>query len=214
LKTSEYRNLKGGGLYEPEEPNPMLGFRGCSRYLRDEKVFNLELEAIKMVRNKMNFKNLWVMLPFVRTVDELRQVKKHMASLGIFRSPSFQLWIMVELPANVILLDDFIKVGIDGVSVGTNDLTMLVLGTDRDNSEVAQIFDERNEAVLWCLERVLKICKKHKITSSICGQAPSVYPEITEFLVKLGITSLSVNADVISRTREIVYEAERKVLVR
>jgi pyruvate,water dikinase len=167
-----------------------------------------------MVRNKMNFKNLWVMLPFVRTVDELRQVKKHIASLGIFRSPSFQLWIMVELPANVILLNDFIKVGIDGVSVGTNDLTMLVLGTDRDNSEVAQIFDERNEAVLWCLERVLKICKKHKITSSICGQAPSVYPEITEFLVKLGITSLSVNADVISRTREIVYEAERKVLVR
>jgi len=214
FKTSEYRNLKGGSLYEPEEPNPMLGFRGCSRYLRDEKVFNLELEAIKMVRNKMNFKNLWVMLPFVRTVDELRQVKKHIASLGIFRSPSFQLWIMVELPANVILLNDFIKVGIDGVSVGTNDLTMLVLGTDRDNSEVAQIFDERNEAVLWCLERVLKICKKHKITSSICGQAPSVYPEITEFLVKLGITSLSVNADVISRTREIVYEAERKVLVR
>ncbi len=212
LKTNEYRNLKGGSVYEPMEPNPMLGFRGCSRYIRDERIFNLELKAIKKVRNKMRLNNLWVMLPFVRTVEELRQVKKIIASSGIFRSPSFKLWIMVELPVNVILLDEFIKVGVDGVSVGTNDLTMLVLGTDRDNSEVAQVFDERNKAVVWCLERVVKTCKKHKITSSICGQAPSVYPEITELLVRLGITSISVNPDAITASRELVYETEKRLV--
>jgi pyruvate,water dikinase len=212
LKTNEYRNLRGGNVYEPIESNPMLGFRGCSRYIADEKVFELELEAIKAVRHKMNLNNLWLMLPFVRTVEELIHVKKIIASAGIFRSPSFQLWIMVEIPSNVILLQDFIKVGIDGVSVGSNDLTMLILGADRDNSEVANVFDERNKAVLWCLERVVKTCKKYKITSSICGQAPSVYPEITEFLVKLGITSISVNPDAILKTRELVYDAEKRLI--
>src|SRR3989344_9273169 len=121
----------GGKEFEPEEPNPMLGYRGAFRYVHDPEVFKLELEAIKMVRNKKGFKNLWLMLPFVRTVKELEEVKKIISVENLHRSPSFKLWMMVEIPSNVILLDKFIEVGIDGVSIGSNDLTMLLLGTDR-----------------------------------------------------------------------------------
>lgn len=210
FKTNEYRNLKGGSLYEPEEPNPMLGYRGAYRYLHDPRVFKMEIEAIKKVRYKHNLKNLHLMLPFVRSVKELISVKKLMSSFGLTRSSNFKLWMMVEIPANVILLDEFIEAGIDGVSIGSNDLTMLILGIDRDNSEVAPIFDERNEAVLWALEKTIKTASKHKITSSICGQAPSDYPDLTEKLIDWGITSISVNPDVIDKTREIVYQAEHK----
>ncbi|KKS74486.1 MAG: Phosphoenolpyruvate synthase, partial [Candidatus Gottesmanbacteria bacterium GW2011_GWC2_42_8] len=137
FKTNEYRNLIGGKDYEPEEPNPMLGYRGAYRYMSDPEVFNLELETIKMVRNKHGLKNLWLMLPFVRTVRELTEVKKIIAGSGLSRSASFKLWMMVEIPSNVILLDKFCEAGIDGVSIGSNDLTMLILGTDRDNTEVS-----------------------------------------------------------------------------
>ncbi|KKQ58093.1 MAG: phosphoenolpyruvate synthase, pyruvate, water dikinase, partial [Microgenomates group bacterium GW2011_GWC1_38_14] len=147
FKTNEYRNLIGGREFEPEEPNPMLGYRGAFRYINDPEVFELELEAIKVVRNKKGLKNLWLMIPFVRTTQELAEVKKIISASELHRSPSFKLWMMAEIPANVILLDEFLDVGVDGVSIGTNDLTMLLLGTDRDNSEVAKEFDERNEAV-------------------------------------------------------------------
>lgn len=212
FKTNEYRALKGGEKYEPEESNPMLGFRGAYRYVKTPDVFNLELEAIKKVRNKKGYKNLHLMIPFVSTVDELVEVKKLVAASGLYRSSQFKLWMMVEIPANVILLEDFIDVGIDGVSIGSNDLTMLVLGIDRDNSEVAPNFDERNPAVLWALERTIKTCVKKGITCGICGQAPSQYPELVEKLVKWGITSISVNPDAIGRTREIVYQCEKKAV--
>lgn len=208
FKTNEYRHLTGGKTFEPEEENPMLGYRGAFRYVADEAVFDLELEAIKKVRDKAGFKNLWLMIPFVRTVPELVKVKRIVASHGLSRSPSFKLWMMVEIPSNVILLEDFIKVGIDGVSVGTNDLTMLILGVDRDNQEVAPIYDERDPAVSWALERIIKIANQLKITSSVCGQAPSVYPDLTQKLVEWGITSVSVSPDAIEQTREIVYQAE------
>ncbi len=211
FKTNEYRALKGGDKYEPEESNPMLGFRGAYRYIKTPEVFNLELEAIKKVRNKMGLKNLNLMIPFVSTVDELVEVKKLVAASGLYRSSQFKLWMMVEIPANVILLEDFIDVGIDGVSIGSNDLTMLILGIDRDNSEVAPQFNERNPAVLWALERTIKTCAKKGITCGICGQAPSEYPELVEKLVQWGITSISVNPDAIARTREIVYHSEQKL---
>jgi pyruvate,water dikinase len=210
FKTNEYRNLIGGKAYEPEEANPMLGFRGAYRYIKDESVFELEIEAIKKVRHKYGFKNLWLMLPFVRKVKELEEVKKIIASCGLMRSPSFKLWMMVEIPSNVILLEDFIAAGIDGVSIGTNDLTMLLLGIDRDNDQVALEFDERNKAVLWALEKIITTAQKHKITSSVCGQAPSEYPDLTEKLVHWGITSVSVSPDMIDKTRNIVYRAEKK----
>src|SRR3989344_2531371 len=207
FKTNEYRNLIGGKAYEPEEEEPPMGFRGAFRYVADEAVFDMEIEAIKHVRNKMGFKNLYMMIPFVRTVEELLKVKRIIASHGLTRSPSFKLWMMVEIPSNVILLNDFIDAGIDGISVGTNDLTMLILGVDRDSEAVAPAYDERNPAVLWALERIITTANKRGITSSVCGQAPSVYPDLTQKLVEWGITSVSISPDMIERTREIVYQA-------
>ncbi len=125
------------------------------------------------------------------------------------RSETFKLYMMVEIPSNVILLEDFIKEGIDGVSIGSNDLTMLILGIDRDNDEVAVEFDERNDAVLWALEKIVRTCKKHKITASICGQAPSTYPDLVEKLVEWGITSISVSPDAVDTTRNSVYKIEK-----
>ncbi len=212
FKTNEFRNLKGGEKYEPKEENPMLGFRGAARYIADPRVFELELEAIKMVRNKMGLKNLYLMIPFVRSPKELLEVKKLVTSSGLFRSPTFKFWLMVELPTNVILIDQYIDVGIDGISFGSNDLTMLILGVDRDNSEVAKNFYEMDDAVLWAFERVIKACNKRGVTSSMCGQAPSDYPELVDKLVRWGITSISVNIDAAERVRETVYEAEKKLV--
>jgi pyruvate,water dikinase len=210
FKTNEYRSLKGGTAFEPEEPNPMLGFRGAARYIADPRVFELELEAIKTVRNKMGHKNLHMMIPFVRTPKELMDVKKIIAASGLTRSAAFKLWLMVEIPTNVIRIEEFLDAGIDGVSIGSNDLTMLMLGTDRDNSEVAHDFSELDPTLLWAFEHVIAACNKRGVTSSMCGQAPSDYPELVEKLVSWGITSVSVNADAIDLVRETVYEAENR----
>lgn len=212
FKTNEYRNLVGGKDYEPLEPNPMLGYRGAYRYIADPQVFKLELEAIRRVREDMNLKNLNLMIPFVRTVKELELVKKIISDFGLRRSPSFKLWMMVEIPSNVVLLDRFIEQGIDGISIGSNDLTMLMLGTDRDNSEVAREYDELDDSVLWALEHAVKTAHKYGITASICGQAPSLYPQLVEKLITWGITSVSVSPDVIEKTRKIVYDCEQKLL--
>ncbi|MBI2913602.1 MAG: phosphoenolpyruvate synthase, partial [Chloroflexi bacterium] len=206
FKTNEYRNLKGGEKYEPEEENPMIGFRGASRYVRDEEAFKLEIEAIKRVRRE--YPNLWVMIPFVRTPEELAEVKAVLEREGLARSQEFKLWMMAEVPSNVFLLDKFIDVGIDGISIGSNDLTQLILGIDRDNARFATEFDERNEAVMIALERLIRGAKERGITVSICGQAPSDYPEFTRRLVEWGITSVSVNPDVIDKAREIIAQAE------
>ncbi len=210
FKTNEYRHLKWGKLYEPEEPNPLMGFRGASRYIQSQDVFNMELEAIKMVRNKYGYKNIWLMIPFVRTPHELIEVKKIVSQNGLTRSPSFKFFMMAEIPSNVILLDKFIDVGIDGISIGSNDLTMLTLGLDRDNSEVAPTFNELDPAVMWSLKRLITKSRKRGISCSICGQAPSNYPELVEKLVRWGATSISVSPDAIDATREIVAAAEKK----
>lgn len=212
FKTSEYRNLVGGKKYEAEEQNPFLGFRGALRYVSDAEVFRLELKALKKVKNKMGFRNLILMIPFVRTVEELQAVKSLLVEEGLRRSGIFKLWMMVEVPSNVILLEEFAKVGIDGVSIGSNDLTMLALGVDRDNERISKDFNELNPAVLWMLEQTVKKCRRLKITSSICGQSPSDYPELVKKLVKWGITSVSVNSDVINQTRQVIYEAETEIV--
>ncbi len=209
FKTNEYRSLPGGEKWEPIEPNPMLGFRGAYRYISNPEVFNLELQAIKKVREKYN--NLWLMIPFVRSPEELQKVRKLVAVEGLFESTTFKFWMMVEIPVNVILIDEFIKVGIDGVSVGSNDLTMLITGTDRDNAEVSSAFNERSAAVLWSLRRVIKHCKKAGVTTSICGQAPSTYPELVKKLVKYGITSMSINPDAVNGVRKTIMEAEKEI---
>jgi len=209
FKSNEYAALKGGAKYEQSEENPMIGYRGASRYITDIETFKLELAAIKKVREK--YDNLWVMIPFVRTVSEMERTVKIMAEEGLKRSPTFKLWMMCEVPSNVILLDKFIAVGIDGISIGSNDLTQLTLGIDRDSAKLAASFDERNEAVMISIEKVVKTCKKLGVTCSICGQAPSVYPEITQKLVEWGVTSVSVSPDMIDVTRDIIAAAEAKL---
>lgn len=212
FKTNEYRALKGGEKYENMEENPMLGYRGASRYITDQETYKLELAAIKKVREQ--YDNLWVMVPFVRTVKELQNVVDIMKANGLERSETFKVWMMAEIPANVILLEKFLAVGIDGVSIGSNDLTQLTLGVDRDNEKLADVFDERNDAVLASLEKLVTGCKKAGVTCSICGQAPSVYPELTEKLVSWGITSVSVSPDMIDHTRELIADVEKKLNVK
>ncbi len=209
FKSNEYKALKGGEKFEQDEENPMIGYRGASRYITDIETFKLELAAIKKVREK--YDNLWVMIPFVRTVTEMASTIKIMEGEGLKRSANFKLWMMCEVPSNVILLDEFIATGIDGISIGSNDLTQLTLGIDRDSAKLAASFDERNEAVMISIEKVVKTCKAKGVTCSICGQAPSVYPEITQKLVEWGITSVSVSPDMIDVTRDIIAEAEAKL---
>ena len=212
FKTNEYRDLKGGEKYEEVEENPMIGYRGASRYITDIDTFKLELEAIKRVRKE--YKNLWVMIPFVRTVNELAQTLEIMEAEGLKRTKDFKIWMMVEVPSNIILLDKFIDAGIDGISIGSNDLTQLTLGIDRDSARLAGEFDEQDEAVMISLERAIKVAKSMGVTSSICGQAPSEYPELTEKLVEWGITSVSVSPDMIGTTREIIAKAEARLNIR
>ena len=209
FKTNEYRSLEGGKHWEPQESNPMLGFRGAYRYISDPEVFNLELQAIKEVRQK--YPNLQIMIPFVRSPEELRRVRRLVQSAGLFDDPHFKFWMMVEIPVNIIMIEEFIKVGIDGISIGSNDLTMLIQGTDRDNATVATEFNEMSPEVLWAIKKVIKACNKAGVTSSICGQAASTYNEMIEVLVKAGITSISVNPDAVTRVRSMIHEAEKNI---
>lgn len=208
FKTNEYKHLKGGEQYELKEENPMLGFRGALRYIKNPEVFLLELEALKKIRIK-GFKNLHLMIPFLRTPWELIEIKELVKKSGLLDDPEFKLLIMVEVPSCALNLEEFIKIGVHGVSIGTNDLTMMLLGVDRDNEEVAQIYDERSPVVVNTLENIVKTCTKYGITSSICGQAASDYPEIVEKLVEAGITSVSINPDAVNRTRELIYGIEK-----
>jgi len=210
FKTNEYRNLKGGALYEPKEANPMLGFRGASRYIADPQVFSMELDALKQLHEE-GFDNMHLMIPFVRVPWELVRIREIIRDHGLLGYPNFKLWIMVEVPAAAIMLQEFIDLGIDGVSIGTNDLTMMLLGVDRDSAEVANIYDERHPAVVSVLEHIVETCVDAGITCSICGQAASDYPEIVEALVRKGITSVSVAPDAVNRTRVLIHDIEKKI---
>lgn len=213
FKTNEYRGLKGGEEFEPEEDNPMIGYRGCFRYLKDPEEFGLELEAIKRVRK--NYNNLHLMIPFVRRTDEFLKVRKIVEDSGLSKQndPDFKLWIMVEVPSAVIEIDKYCEMGIDGVSIGSNDLTQLTLGLDRDSSTVAELFDERYPAVQWMIKRTVEVCAKYGVTCSICGQAPSVYPEVAQKMVEYGATSISVSPDVVDSTRRLIAAVEEKIVL-
>lgn len=213
FKTNEYRHLKGGERFEPKEENPMIGYRGASRYIADPEEFKLELAAIKKVWS-MGYHNLHLMIPFVRVPYELIRIKEIMREEGMFSLPGFKLWIMVEVPNCAFQIEEFLKIGIDGISIGTNDLTMMLLGVDRDNQEVARIYDERNPLIPQVLEYVITTAVKHGVTASICGQAASDYPDLVEKLVRSGITSVSVNPDAIERTRELIYHIEQNILTK
>ena len=216
FKTNEYRDMPGGEEYEPEEDNPMIGWRGCSRYVKKEfeEAFRLEVRAILKVRNEMNLKNLWVMLPFVRTVEECKKIIAMMKEEGLERSRDFKLWLMAELPCNIFMAEEFAEL-VDGFSIGSNDLTQLIMGADRDSDILAQMgyFDERNEAILRAIAHLIKVAHSKGKTVSICGQAPSVYPEFTEFLVRNGIDSISLNPDTVVATTKMIAAVEKKIMM-
>lgn len=216
FKSNEYANLIGGKEYEPQESNPMIGYRGASRYYSKEflAAFKLECQAIKLVRDKMKLNNLKVMVPFCRTVEEGERVLEIMEKNGLKRGDNgLEIYVMAEIPANVILADKFSKI-FDGFSIGSNDLTQLTLGIDRDSGgtlEIAGCSDERNEAVKVLLRDMIKSAKRSKRKVGICGQGPSDFPELVEFLVEQGIDSMSLTPDSAIATTIAVYETEKKL---
>lgn len=214
FKSSEYRNLKGGDKYEPHEPADLLGWRGASRYYDPKYIeaFKLELAAVKKVRNEFGLKNLNVMIPFVRTVDEAEKVTTIMRNEGLVRGADFKVYMMAEIPTNIILADQFNQF-VDGYSIGSNDLAMLILGCDRNNDTVAHLFDERNLAVKRAIRHLIKTAHKDGKTVSICGQAPSEYPEFTNFLIQSGIDYVSVNPDMVKETKRNVAHFEQRIML-
>ena len=217
FKTNEYAKLEGGAEYEPEEPNPMIGWRGASRYISPqfEPAFRLELRAIRSL-HEQGLKNVWVMVPFVRTVWEAEKTIAIMEDEGLRPGRDFQVWAMAEVPSIVVLADQFNKY-FQGYSIGSNDLTQLTLGVDRDSSALPAIdpryFDERDLAVKRMIQHLIKVAHRDGRTVSICGQAPSVYPDFTEFLVRCGIDSVSVNPDAVIETRRLVARIERRLVL-
>lgn len=202
FKTNEYANLIGGDLYEPKESNPMIGWRGASRYYdpKFRPAFDLECQAIKKVRNNMGFTNVKVMIPFCRTLEEGRKVIKILKQNGLVQGKNgLEVYVMVEIPSNVILVDKFAQI-FDGFSIGSNDLTQLTLGLDRDSELISHIADERNEAVKILLKQAIRIAKQKKIKIGICGQAPSDFPDMAKFLMKEKIDSMSLNPDTVIKT--------------
>ncbi|MEE2953938.1 MAG: phosphoenolpyruvate synthase [Bacteroidota bacterium] len=212
FKSNEYYNLLGGEYFEPNEENPMIGWRGASRYYSDkyEYAFGMECKAIKRVREKMGLKNVTIMIPFCRTVKELKKVYKVMKKYGLQRGKDgLQVYLMAELPSNIIMAEEFAQ-HIDGFSIGSNDLTQLTLGLDRDSSLVAHIYDERNEAVKYSISNLIKAAKKTKTKVGICGQGPSDYPDFAQFLVEEGINTISVTPDSMLKTIIAINKIETK----
>ncbi len=216
FKTNEYRELKGGEKYEIVEANPMLGWRGCSRYISEwyEPAFRLECQAIKKCRKEYGLKNVWVMLPVVRTLWETRKCLEIMRQEGLERGTDFQVWFMAETPSIVILADEFSKL-CDGFSIGSNDLTQGILMIDRDSERLGQMgyFDERDAAVKRIISQLISVAHENGVTVSICGEGPSNLPDFAEFLVRAGIDSISVNNDAIVSTKKLVASVEQKLLL-
>jgi len=202
FKSNEYANLIGGEQFEPDEENPMIGFRGASRYISEDfrDCFELECRAMKKVREQLGLNNVWLMIPFVRTVEEARQVSEIMADFGLKRGDQgLKLVMMCELPSNALLADQFLEY-FDGFSIGSNDMTQLTLGLDRDSGLIAHLFDERNEAVLKMLEMAIDACRKQGKYVGICGQGPSDHPDLALWLMEKGISSVSLTPDSVLET--------------
>jgi pyruvate,water dikinase len=211
FRTNEFRGLVGGEAYEPDEHNPMIGYRGCYRYVKEPDVFALELQALARVREQSP--NVHVMIPFVRTRWELEECLSLVDASPLGRQRGLHRWVMAEVPSVVHWLPEYIGMGVDGVSIGSNDLTQLVLGVDRDSDICAELFDESDPAVLDAIGQIISTARKFGITSSLCGQAPSTKPAFAEHLVRMGITSVSVNPDALGAARRTIAAAERRLLL-
>ena len=213
FKSNEYANLIGGSEFEPVEDNPMIGFRGASRYYDEDyqEGFCLECLAMKKVRDEMGLNNVKLMVPFCRTVEEGRLVIAEMRKHGLIQGQNgLEIYVMCEVPSNVIMADEFSEI-FDGFSIGSNDLTQLVLGLDRDSEKVSHIFDERNPAVKRMVQSVIEKVKQNGKKIGICGQAPSDYPEFAEFLVRCGIDSISLNPDTVIKTTDRILQVEKEL---
>lgn len=206
LKTNEYRNLEGGEEFEHVENNPMLGWRGASRYISEKyyEIFRMECRVIKRVRESWN--NVWVMIPFIRTIWEAKKCLQLMKGEGLKREKSFEVWLMAEVPSVALTIDEFNKLPIDGYSIGSNDLCQFVLGVDRDNTTLFKMgyFNERDPAVMKAMEMIVEGAHRGAKTCSICGESVSNYPEVVKRLVKLKIDSISVNPDAVAKSRDII----------
>lgn len=211
FRTNEFRALEGGAEHEPREENPMIGFRGCYRYIRDPELFDVELDVLARVREQ--HPNVHPMIPFVRTLWELEACLERMDRHGLGRQRGLQKWIMAEVPSVVYRIPDYAKLGIYGVSIGSNDLTQLMLGVDRDSETCVELFDEADDAVLWAIGEIIRKAHEHGLKASLCGQAPTNRPEIAEHLVRLGIDSISVTPDAVLAARQVIAAAERRLML-
>ena len=211
FRSNEFRALAGGEIYEPHEENPMIGYRGCYRYIKDPETFALELEVIARVREQ--WPNLHLMIPFVRTAWEVEACLEAIDASPLGSHRGLKRWVMAEVPSIIPRLPDYAALGIDGVSIGSNDLTQLMLGVDRDSEVLAELFDSSDRAVLWAIEQIIRGCRANGLTSSFCGLAPSADPEFAEHLVRFGIDSISVDTDAVPRARAVIAAAERRLVV-
>ena len=212
FRTNEFRGLEGGDKYEPDEANPMIGFRGALRYMLEPDLLKLELDAVRRVWDT-GHTNFHVMIPFVRTPRELVAAREVAEHAGLMSRPGFELWVMAEVPSVLFHLPRYAELGVAGISIGSNDLTQLMLGADRDSEVVAEIFDERDAAVAEYLSALIPRARELGLQTSICGQAPSVHPEYAELLVRAGIDAISVNIDAVDRARRLISSAERRVML-
>jgi pyruvate, water dikinase len=211
FRSNEFRGLVGGEEFEAVEENPMIGYRGCYRYIREPDLFALELRVLAAVRRE--YPNIHLMIPFVRTAWEFAECKRMIDESELGGDRALELWVMAEVPSVVYWLGDYVRLGATGVSIGSNDLTQLVLGVDRDSEAVAPLFDERDGAVLETIRVIIAECRRLGVTCSICGQAPSVHPDYAERLVRWGIDSISVNPDAVERTRANIAAAEQRLIL-